>query len=227
MNQHEIANSLLRLPHFRTLDGDLLDRVAGVCRVRNYRASETIFRQEENCRGFFAIEKGRVRLFTATPSGREQVVHSLREGQSFAEVALFSLGIYPVNAEAMANPTVLIEIQGVPFLQLFHSEKRIAAAMVGSLCQRLLALVQRVDELSATTAGARLARHILRMPSSGSPITVELSSSKKELANLVSITPETLSRLLRTWREEGVLVSEGRRLILHDVEKLTTIADGD
>ncbi len=227
MNELEIANSLHRLPHFRTLDHDLLERIAGVCRIRTFQTSETIFRQDEKCRGFYAIEKGRVRLFTSTPSGREQVVHSLREGQSFAEVALFSLGAYPVNAEAMAAPTVLIEIQGAPFLQLFNAEKGIAAAMVGSLCQRLLTLVQRVDELSATTAGARLARHILRMPSSGSPITVELSSSKKELANLVSITPETLSRLLRSWREEGVLVSEGRRLILHDVEKLTSIADGD
>jgi len=222
----DIADSLAELPHFRGLDRELVEAVAGISNEREYRPSEPIFRQSESCRGFFVIRQGRVRLFTATPDGREQIVHSLREGQSFAEAALFNLGIFPVHAEAVANPTVLIEVQGKPFLELFYAERRLAAAMVGSLCQRMLSLVQRVDELSASNAAARLARHILRMPSRGSPITVELSSSKKDLAGLLSITPETLSRLLRSWREEGTLATEGRTLVLHDVERLAKIADG-
>ena len=226
MKAPEITDSLHALPHFRGLERELVERIAAVCRERTYRPPASIFRQEDPCRGFFVIRRGRVRLFTSTPDGREQVVHSLREGQSFAEAALFNLGVFPVHAEPVADPTVLIEVNGPAFLELFYSERRIAAAMVGSLCQRLLSLVQRVDELSAASAGARLARHILRMPSHGSPITVELATSKKDLAHLLSITPETLSRLLRTWREEGVLAAEGRRLVLHDVARLAAIADG-
>ncbi|MEW6071990.1 MAG: Crp/Fnr family transcriptional regulator [Planctomycetota bacterium] len=226
MSTGEIASSLAALPHFRSLEPAILERIAATCVLSTYRSRAPIFRQDDPCRGFFVIRAGRVRLFRSMPDGREHVVHSLREGQSFAEAALFNFGSYPVSAEAVANPTEIIEVQGRPFLELFYSERRIAAAMVGSLCVRLLSLVQRVDELSATSAAARLARHLLHMPSRGTPITVELSTSKRELARLLSITPETLSRLLRSWREGGMLRTEGRKLVLLDVAQIATIADG-
>ena len=99
--------------------------------------------------------------------------------------------------------------------------------MVGSLSQWLLGLVERIDELSVASAGARLARYLLRQPSHRieSATQVELPMAKKELAAHLAIAPETLSRLLRRWQDAGLVRSEGRTLTVLDERLLAALAD--
>jgi CRP-like cAMP-binding protein len=227
MDATAIAESLARLPHFQSLEGEHLARIVACSRVRTYKSGEAVFIQGEACRAFFLVETGAVRLYRLTPDGKQQVVHDLRPGQSFAEAAMFQFGLYPVHCDATESPTDLIEVDSERFLRLFREDSRIAEIMVGSLCQRLFRLVGRIEELTVVSASARLARYVLNLPGSGTgPIEVELPFSKKQLAGHLSITPETLSRLLTKWRERGVMESKGRRLVVHLPDTLEAIADG-
>jgi CRP/FNR family transcriptional regulator, dissimilatory nitrate respiration regulator len=228
MNE-SVLERLARLPHFRMLDRELLSRVAECARLVRHDAGEVLFRDGEPCRAFFAIETGAVKLYRATPEGREQVVHNLGPGHTFAEAALLNFGRFPASAVAMETPTELVEIGGERFLTLFRSENRLAAAMVGSLCMRLVSLVERVEELSLVHAGARLARYLLRQPGKGplERMHVELAMAKKDLAAHLSMTPETLSRLLRRWQDEGWIESERSSVTILAAKKLQAFADGE
>ncbi|TDJ67997.1 MAG: Crp/Fnr family transcriptional regulator [Planctomycetota bacterium] len=227
MDANAIGKSLARLPHFQGLDAERLARIIACSRLKTYSSGESVFIQGETCRAFFVIESGGVRLYRLTADGKQQVVHDLQAGQSFAEAAMFQFGLYPVHCDATEAPTELIEVDADRFLRLFREDSRIAEIMVGSLCQRLFRLVSRIEELTVVSASARLARYVLNLPSSGPhPIEVELPFSKKHLAGHLSITPETLSRLLTKWRKRGFLESQGRRLIVHHVDTLEAIADG-
>ena len=193
------------------------------------RSGRAIIEERAPCRGFFVVRSGLVRVFRRSPDGRVQVLHHLKPGQSFAEPALLNLGHYPASACAMARDTTLVEVGGEHFLRLFREDSRIAAAMVGSLSAWLLQLVERVEELSVVSAAARLARYLLRLPSSG-PLeraAVTLPFSKKDLAAHLSITPETLSRVLRRWRDRELIETRGREVAFLDVRVLEAIADGD
>ena len=221
--------TLSSLPHFRLLERDLLERIAACSRIRHLRAGEILFREGESCRGFYVIQRGAMKLYRATPDGREQVVHNLREGQTFAEAALLNMGRYPAAAVAMESPTDVIEVAGGPFLGLFREDSRLAPAMVGSLCMRLISLVERVEELSLVHAGSRLASFLLRQPSKGPTerVEIKLPMAKKELAAHLSMTPETLSRLLRRWQDQGWIASERASLTLLDAARLQAVADGE
>jgi CRP-like cAMP-binding protein len=221
--------TLSGLPHFRLLAPDLLERIGASARRRTLQAGELVFREGEPCRGFFAIEAGAVKLYRTSPDGREQVVHNLTRGLTFAEAAVLGMGRYPVSACATESPTQLIEIAGEPFLALFREDGRLGPAVVSSLCMRLLALVERVEELSLLHAGSRLARYLLRQPASGPAerARIELPLAKKELAAHLSMTPETLSRLLRRWTDQGWIASERASVTVLDAGKLLAIADGE
>ena len=224
-----LADHLAALPHFALLARDLLERVASASRARALAAGEVLFREGEACRSFFAIRAGRVKLSRSTPDGREQVVHHLGAGQTFAEAALLAFGRFPASATATETPTEVIEIGGERFLALFRENDRLAAAMVASLSMRLLSLVERVEELSLVSAGSRLARYLLRQPArgpSGMP-RVELPMPKKDLAAHLSMTPETLSRLLRRWRDMALARPERGAVTLLDPARLLRIADGE
>jgi CRP/FNR family transcriptional regulator len=229
MSDPAVLQTLSALPHFQMLEPDLLERLAALSRARTLRAGEILFHAGDACHGFFAIRSGGVKLYRSTPDGREQVVHNFRSGHTFAEAALLNMGRYPVSAVATESPTELVEVVGEPFLRLLREDPRLAPAVVGSLCMRLAGLVERVEELSLIHAGSRLARWLLRQPSKavGRGFRIELILPKKDLAAHLSMTAETLSRLLRRWQEEGLVESERTSLTILEPARLTAVGDGD
>ena len=227
MSTPEIPAALRALPHFKTLPADLLAEIAGATKKRAYQSGEVIFREGETCRAFFAILAGTVKLYRLEGDGREHIVHQLQKGATFAEAALLSFGRFPVHAVATETPTELLEIGGERFLNLFRTDERLAPAMVASLSMRLVALVERVEELGLVQAGPRLARWLLRQPaSSDTAPVIELALAKKDLAAHLAMTPETLSRLLRRWQEDGWIESERSKIVLRRPDRLLALADG-
>jgi CRP/FNR family transcriptional regulator len=206
-----------------------VEAVAAGSRRLHFKAGQTIFGEGEVVRAFYSVRRGAVKVYRLSPDGREQVLHHLGDGHTFAEAAVLSMSHYPAHAVAVAPNTELIEIGAERFLELFRNEPRLAAAMVSSLSMWLISLTERVEELSVASAAARLAHYLLRLPSrvEDGRVVLELPLAKKELAAHLAITPETLSRLLRRWQDAGVLRSNARRLEVLDERLLVAIADRD
>jgi CRP-like cAMP-binding protein len=229
MTDPELVSDLRLLPHFRALPVDLVEAIAAGSRRVAFRTGQSIFGEGEPVRAFYSVRRGAVKVYRLSSDGREQVLHHLGEGRTFAEAAVLSMTRYPAHAVAVAADTELIEIGAERFLALFRSDPRLAAAMVSSLSMWLISLTERVEELSLASATARLAHYLLRLPSrvEGAVAVLELPLAKKELAAHLAITPETLSRLLRRWQDAGLVRSEGRRLEVLDERLLEAIANHD
>jgi len=224
----DLRAALGSLPHFRELPAPLIERLVPMVRVMPLPPGRLLFREGQPCDGFYAVLEGAVAIFRHAPDGREQVVHHVGPGRSFAEAALFRFGTFPASARAAAPSTRVLRVDGPAFLRLFAEERALATGMVGGLCQWLHVLLDRIDILTRASAGARLAAWLLEQPASGRSgrLVVELRLPKKALAAELSLTPETLSRLLRRWSDAGWIEVAGRRLLLLDVDALTVVAEG-
>lgn len=222
------AGDLRALPHFRSLPEASLAAVARLARVRTCRAGEALFGEGEPARAFFFVRAGSVKLYRLGSEGREQVLHHLGPGRTFAEAAVLSMPAYPAHASALETPTELIEIAGAPFRELLAADPQLSIAMLSSLSIWLAGLADRVEELSLTNAASRLAHHLLRRPSRKERAgqAIELDLARKELAAHLAMTPETLSRVLRRWQDEGLVRAEGRRLVVLDEGRLDALAEG-
>jgi CRP/FNR family transcriptional regulator len=227
MTDSPIAPLLARLPLFAALDPSSLRTIAASSRVRHLAADEPVVREGEPVRAFFAVIAGGVRIYRLTPDGREQVLQRVRPGHTFAEAAVLSMKRYPANAVATEEGTEVVEVGAETFLRLFEGDRAVAKAMVASLSTWLLRLVGRVEELTVLSAGTRLARYLLDLPSTATPEgdAITLPFAKRELAAHLGITPETLSRLLRKWQDRDVLRSEGATLVVLDSAVLMALAD--
>jgi CRP/FNR family transcriptional regulator len=176
---------------------------------------------------FYVVAKGAVRLEHPSTQGKEQVVNIFRASDMFACAAALHLGRFPVNGIGHTNHTQVIEIQTESFRKLLRLEPAISEAVIAGLSQRLFALVQRVDEMTGDAA-ARVARHILARPtikSEGDP-AIQVEGTKRDLAVWLDITPETLSRVLRRWRDHNLVEVKGRRITILDVDALEAEAEG-
>lgn len=227
MTPADVAALLRRAPAFASVPPPTLALLAAGSRVASFAKGEAIMVEGEPVRGFFLVLGGGVRIFRVGPDGKEQLLQRLRPGQSFAEAAVLTMKRYPAGAEATETPTEVLEIGGEAFLRLFEEDRALARAMVASLSTWLVRLVGRVEDLTVMSAGARLARYLLDLPAreEGRRLSVDLPIPKKELAAFLGITPETLSRLLRKWKDRGLLEADGSRtLVLRDADTLLAIA---
>lgn len=54
---------------------------------------------------------------------------------------------------------------------------------------------------------------------------VEINMSREDLASLVGTARENVIRILTEFKESGILETKGRKIIVHDVNKLIVIAN--
>lgn len=224
-----MLDTLRRLPLFSGLAPEQLQGVLDCCEPLTVQAGETVFRQGTPCDGFYVVVEGAVRLFRLGPDGREQVLHHVTAGGSFAEAALFRHGRFPAGAAADGTATRLIRVRAAPFLEFFAATPALAPRIIAALCSRLHTLSERIELLTHLSAGSRLAAFLMQLPSTagegGQGWVVELPVAKKTLAGELSVTPETLSRLLSRWAARGWIGLDGRRVELRDVAALEALAD--
>lgn len=221
----ELSRALAALPHFRGLGPESLARVEACCRLVELKTRDVLFREGEACDAFYAVLRGALRVARITVDGREQVLHHVTPGRSFAEVACLHLGRFPATATAETATTV-VRVSGRGFRELLVDDPAVAPAVIGSLSQWLHSLVERIDLLQTDSAGARLARYVLQLPAreTDGVLAVQLPVTKKTLAAELSITPETLSRLLARWRRLGLVEADGGTLRLVDARALEAVA---
>ena len=98
---------LLKNSHLgRGLDDEELKAIEAIALIRSLSKGEMLFMEGDPATGFYILLDGQVRLYKATPDGKEYTLHQIRQGQIFAEVAIFHGNKFPANCTALENSTV-------------------------------------------------------------------------------------------------------------------------
>jgi len=210
------ADVLRKAPLFATLPDEDLRRVAAIAVSRRYARKEAIFREGDRADGFFVITSGKVKVFKLSDEGKEQVLHVLEPGQSFAEAVIFEGGVYPAHAEALADSEILL-LPKRAFIDLLEKNPKVAVRMLASLSKWLKRMTDLVESLSLRDVEARLVFYLSEeLSSRGIPprdgITLELPVSKNVLASRLGTVPETFSRTLKKLQDEGRIAVRGKQI---------------
>lgn len=186
------------------------------------RAGKPLAQRGERLPGVMIVRSGLVKLSLRREG--EKVLRLVGPGESFGEETLFLEQPLPVDATALAD-TALLVVPPAPLLALFDSDRRFARRLLACVCQRLQALV--VDFEAATMHGARerLAAYIDSLAPAGSPAVAHLPAAKTVVAARLGMTKETLSRLLRSFMDEGLIAVARRDIELLDRPRLRAAAE--
>ena len=100
---------LRRLPLFHRLDGDALDRLAGLSRILHVRRKTILYAEGEPYRGMYVVVDGLAVVYKLSEDGRMLILHVCRAGDPLAEVPLFEErdAGYPAHARATRDSEVL------------------------------------------------------------------------------------------------------------------------
>ncbi len=204
--------ALLRLhPYFAPLPAAALAAVARRAAVTAYDRGQLIFQQGERGAGLYLVVTGSVRVFKASPEGKEQVLHHVGPGQSFNDVAALDGGPSPASAQALERTTVLV-VGRDQLLELMRRHPDVAVAVVQSLSARLRAVSSLVEDLALRHVVSRVAAALLRL-ADGATVTLP---TRQEFAAMVGTVREVVTRALGHLERQGAIRLEprGRATIL-------------
>ena len=132
---------------FEGLPEEKFNKLANIAVVKKYKKGETLFIADVIANGFFAITKGRVKIFRTSPSGKEQILHVFGPGEAFGEVPVFEGGTFPAHGQAVEGCEALF-FPRRDFERMIKEDPDLAMKMMAMLAQRLRLLVNKIDDLS-------------------------------------------------------------------------------
>src|SRR3990170_6269467 len=211
-----VAETLRKTPLFGTLPPDDLARIGRIVSLRRVGKREAVFWDGDPAEGFFVVASGSVKVFKLSEDGKEQVLHILEAGQSFAEATIFEGGVFPANAEALCDGDLLF-LPKRPFIELLENNPKMALRLLGSLSKWLKRMTDLVENLALRDVEARLVFFVSEeMKRLGLPLrdgaVYEIPVSKNVLASRLGTVPETFSRTLRKLQEEGKIRVKGNQI---------------
>lgn len=199
---------------FLSMNSAQLARVGELMQLRKAEPGQLVFTEGEVCTGFFVVLEGQIRLYrTAPKAGGETTLNVVRSGSSFAEAAMFSGGIYPATAEALET-TLLAHFPKDLFLALLREDPDLSLKVMEGLAAWHHRLTFQVQQLSGNDAAGRLKRWIEDAAKTAPQGAFHLKVPKKILAAQLGMAPETLSRLLKQLRDQGVIRVSGNLIQL-------------
>lgn len=225
-----VSHGLGRIPIFASLEPSDLEHVAAIAVSRSLDGGEHLFFDGDPSQGFFAVESGRIKVYKMASDGREQVLHLVGPGQTFALASLFGEARYLANAEAV-QPSKLWQIPKEPFLELVQAEPELALKLLAYLAGWMKRLLSLVETLSLKNVEARLAEYLLaRAEETGhltdEGIVVTFDVEKKMVASRIGTISETFSRTLKKLKDRGLIREEDSRIIITDIAGLQKMAAG-
>lgn len=215
-----------RIAVFRGLRSETVEHIIEPATAVMLRPHEWLFRQGDPATAFFILVDGWMKLYRITPSGDETVIHTLTNGDSFAEAVAFTGSRYPATAEAVTDARVA-RVPADHVVRCIRESPDIALAMIASTSQHLHHLVQQVEQLKAQSGVQRVAEFLASLaPDQQGPCTIKLPYDKVLIAARLGLTPESLSRAFARLRSVGVMI-DASHVSVRDVEKLRQLAADD
>lgn len=220
-----IISTLRSCKLFSGLPAEDLESVAAITVPKPLNRGDYLFREGETARGFYVVQQGAINVHRVGGSGKEQVIHVFRPGESFAEATLATETGYPADARAIESSLVLL-VQKQDFIALLRRHPGLALRMLGSMSLHLRVLVSRLDDLTLKDVETRLANWLVKRcpdPASDRPVDIELTMTKRVLAAELGTVSETFSRTLAKFREQGLVSAKGRVLTVHSPARLSAL----
>jgi len=222
---------LKRTELFRDLEDAVLDVLAKHAIVKRLQRNEILFVAGEPAKGLYVIASGAVRAFRTSADGREQVIHVERAVTTIAEVPVFDNGNYP-STVAAEEPTTLYFLSKQQILNTAYEYPQLALAAVKIMASRLRRCAELVETLSLREVGQRVARLILdeaRNHGNKTPegTNIRLGLTHNQFAARIGTVREVVTRMLIRLQEHGLIVHEGKDILIPDMKILAAYAETD
>ncbi len=214
---------------FNGLCSHSLTAINGHKSTNVHRKGQILFHEGTRPMGVYCINKGKLKLYKLGNEGKEQIIQLAKEGEILGYRSMMSEELYPVSAETLEECHVCF-IPKQDFLEMLANNHELYAKLFKHACHELGIMTQNVTNLAQKTVRERLAITFIMLKETygkdheaGDKVVINLT--REDLANIVGTATETLIRLLHDFKEDDIISTEGRKIIIQKENELIRIAN--
>lgn len=196
---------------------------------REEKKNKILFREGTYPRGVFFLKKGKVKIYQTNADGKEQIVYIYTTGESFGYRPLLCDEPNAVSAKTLEE-CVFSFIPKETFISVLKKSPTLANKLLRNLSFEFSVWINTITAFTQKPVKERLALSLLILnekfkrngqTSKAAPIKL----SRIDLANYVGTSLETLVRMLRFFKDEKIIETKGRVIIICKHSELVKIVD--
>ena len=194
-----------------------------------YKKGDTIFREGAVPTGIYYIRSGKVKKFKIDKEGREQIIYVANTGELIGYHAVLADDRYADSA-ATLEESLISFIPRHHFLQAVDRSSILSKRLLKTLSHEFTVFANSLALFAHRSVRERLALQLVVLREKYKKdfhegMAVEIVLSREDLASIVGTARENVVRILSDFKEEGILQTKGRKIIVLDVKRLVAIAN--
>lgn len=200
-----------------------VEALTGLTTERRVEPGEVLLRTGEPVHAIFVVRDGEVHLAVRSRLGTRQTVQRVRDGGVVGDLPLLCDQPMPLDALA-GEASTLLELPHDGLVALLQRSPTLSLRWMTSLAKRFEETQRRLITLLTADLDAQLAALLLdeREPDAEQGWVVRLSHGV--LAGMLGARRQSVSRVIARFRRGGLVSSGYRRIVLHDLPTLATLA---
>ncbi|MGA8012169.1 MAG: Crp/Fnr family transcriptional regulator [Candidatus Acidiferrales bacterium] len=168
----------------------------------------------------FILSSGRVKLTTASAEGKSLLLRIAEPGEMIGLPGVISGKIYVLTAEAL-EPVQVNVISRVPFMEFLREHGNAALRVAEILNEIYHATFRELQYLAHSgSAAEKLARFLLDSAASrgasNDQLRARLALTHEEIAEIIGVARETVTRLFATFKREHLIELQGSIIVIAD-----------
>ena len=192
----------------------------------SFTAGEPIYMQGEHANLFYLIKKGRVRVYYISSSGEELTLEIVEKGRIVGESSFLGQSVMPTSVSAVND----VELTCCTLEHLYpfiHQSKELTMIMFQLLSYTCSRLSNQLKRVTLYNRFERIASFLLDEtgnPDADRNITATcIPYSHEELAFCLGLNRVTVTRVLKQFREAGLIELKYKKVIIVDREGLNSV----
>ena len=209
------------LSQLPTEPGQSLPPVVQRC---EFQAGDVIFKKGDPGDAMYVIVRGQVKVVLPSGDGNEALLATMDDGDFFGELSL--IDGEPRSATIVAlqhTETIVLHRDG--FQDFLRETPEVAIEMLQALSRRLRQSDEFIADAAFLDVPGRLAKKLLEIADKygravPTGIAIGLRITQRDLAAMIGATRESVNKHLQSFRAQGLISTDDRRVVVKDREKL-------
>lgn len=190
--------------------------------IKKIRKKDMLFMEGDSPNFLYLVKSGKIKIFKSNEGGKEYIINIHKEGDYLGYVALLEDGKHKESAMAIENAEVAL-IPKLDFLQLLGTNHDVAMKFVKLMSSNFSEAEEKLLKLAYDSARKRVAEAIVFVSKkyhTEGKSEISFTLLRENISALSGISPESVSRNLTDFKEEGLITTTNGNIKILDLKKL-------
>lgn len=218
----DCINCKVKSEPFQKLTNEQLLRVDERRTELSFKKGELMNKQSMFMTHIIYIRKGFAKMYLEH-DGESIILGIAKPGTFIGIQSLYGEAVFPFTVEALTDTEVCLKDIHL-FRELVLENSGFARGVIEILNGELLRSYNRMFSLTTKQISGRFSELLFYMRNvlyESNPF--KLTISRKEIADLISTSPESVSRLIGDFKEQGIINVKGQTIEILDAKKLESM----